>query len=139
MRNAEATRQTILEVSSQLFNTYGYEATSISDITKQLGMTKGAIYRHFERKSDLEREALVYMCKEMGVTLGSKIRMASTVEEKMKAIFNYFISYTKNSPFPGGCPLLNAAIEADDANPELKIVVNEVIDMIYGSILRRIE
>ncbi len=134
MRDAEATKMAILQVSGNLFNTYGYKATSISDITKALGMTKGAIYRHFENKAELEKEALIYLCNQMVFKLGRKIREGKNAKEKMYAIFDYFMSYAKKSHFTGGCPLLNAAVEADDALPELRTVVNGIIEMIHHSI-----
>ena len=52
MRNPEATKELIISKSADLFNTQGYKATSLSDITKATGYTKGAIYRHFENKED---------------------------------------------------------------------------------------
>ena len=57
MRDADLTIEKILEKSGILFNTQGYKATSISDITDLTGLTKGAIYRHFENKQDLEKKA----------------------------------------------------------------------------------
>ena len=134
MRDPIATRLAILETSGALFNVQGYKATSISDITKKLGMTKGAIYRHFESKSDLEKEALNHLTKKMLNILQQRIKAGNHVSEKMDAIFDYFISYTIHSPIPGGCPLLNAAIETDDTNPALKKVLANLIDLIHSSI-----
>lgn len=136
MRNPEATKMAILSTSAQLFNIQGYKATSISDITKKLGMTKGAIYRHFDSKSDLEKEALIYLTKGMLFKLGAAIRSAPDVKSKMYAIFDYFSSYAVKSPEEGGCPILNAGVEADDTNPELKIVVAQIIEMIHDNILK---
>ena len=42
MRDPQGTRETILKKSGVLFNTQGYKATSISDITEATGFTKGA-------------------------------------------------------------------------------------------------
>ena len=54
MRNSEITKNKVLKESIKLFNTKGYKTTSLSDITLATGFTKGAIYRHFENKEDLE-------------------------------------------------------------------------------------
>lgn len=45
-----ATRDRILEASLRLFARDGYEAVSTSTIAGELGMTKGALYRHFPDK-----------------------------------------------------------------------------------------
>ena len=44
------TRERILQTALTLFAQNGYEAVSVSDIAGELGMTKGALYRHFESK-----------------------------------------------------------------------------------------
>ena len=106
--------------SSVLFNTLGYKATSLSDITRATGLTKGAIYRHFQDKAELEREALRFMLSDFIKDLRRRIKNAKSAHEKLNAVLDYFATYRVNPPFVGGCPLMNAAIESDDANPELK-------------------
>lgn len=50
---AELTSQYILEIVAPIFNKNGYTATSMTDITKATGLTKGAIYGNFINKEDL--------------------------------------------------------------------------------------
>ncbi len=120
MRNPEATKETILKKSGVLFNTQGYKSTSISEITDATGFTKGAIYRHFESKDDLEIETLNYLSSLMFEKLRERIKEKATTGDKLRSVFHYFESYISNPPLKGGCPLLNAAIEADDSNPALR-------------------
>ena len=120
MRNAQATKNTIINESANLFNTQGYKATSISDITKATGLTKGAIYRHFENKQDLEKHALQRLSKVMFGEIGTTIKEAKTFTSKMEAIFSFFENYMSTPLYEGGCPVMNAAVEADDANPVLR-------------------
>lgn len=120
MRNAQNTRDLILKESANLFNTQGYKATSISDITRATGLTKGAIYRHFESKSDLEQQALRSLGKLMFTELGYAIQVAPTFQLKMDATFAFFEKYMHTPLYEGGCPLMNAAIEADDTNNALR-------------------
>src|SRR5687768_11625009 len=117
MRNPDATKERILTKSGVLFNTQGYKATSISDITTSTGFTKGAIYRHFSSKAALEKETLFHLSSIMFATLQGRIKCESTAGDKLRAIFRYFESYISSPPVKGGCPLMNAAIEADDSNP----------------------
>ena len=44
------TKERILQTALELFAARGYEAVSISDIAGALGLTKGALYRHYESK-----------------------------------------------------------------------------------------
>ncbi len=61
MKSSEITKSKVLQEAITLFNTKGYRATSLSDITNATGLTKGAIYRHFENKEQLEIEAFQNM------------------------------------------------------------------------------
>lgn len=120
MREPELTRERILETSGALFNTQGYKATSLSDITDATGLTKGAIYRHFTSKEELENRSLNYLSERLMEAVRSVVKAQPTAGKKLRAIFSFFRSYITDPPIPGGCPLLNAAIESDDTDPRLK-------------------
>ena len=47
------TKERILETALELFAQRGYMGTSMSDIAKQLGITKGALYKHYTGKQEL--------------------------------------------------------------------------------------
>jgi len=46
-------RATILDASARCFMEHGFKATSIDDIARRLGATKGMVYHYFDSKSDL--------------------------------------------------------------------------------------
>lgn len=50
---AAETRAHILEEAAVLFEKNGYNATTLDDIAKAVGATKGAIFHHFKSKKDL--------------------------------------------------------------------------------------
>lgn len=135
VRNPEATKARILKKSGALFNTQGYKATSISDITDVTGFTKGAIYRHFDNKAELERETLSYLSAQVFVHLRDLIKEKQTAGDKLRAIFQFFESYISKPPIKGGCPLLNAAIEADDAHPVLRKEALKTLTILRASVI----
>ncbi|MCI2055592.1 MAG: TetR/AcrR family transcriptional regulator [Oscillibacter sp.] len=47
------TRENILLVALHLFAQNGYEAVSVSEIAGELGITKGALYKHYQSKRDI--------------------------------------------------------------------------------------
>ena len=51
-------RAQILQVAVGLFNEQGYDATSVADLAARLGLTKSALYHHFDSKEQLLAEAL---------------------------------------------------------------------------------
>lgn len=48
-----AREKSILEATIQLMSHYGYDKTTMNDIARQAGISKGAIYLHFESKETL--------------------------------------------------------------------------------------
>ncbi|QRG78109.1 multidrug efflux transporter transcriptional repressor AcrR [Citrobacter sp. R56] len=55
-QQALVTRQHILDVALRLFSQQGVSSTSLVEIAKAAGVTRGAIYWHFKNKSDLFSE-----------------------------------------------------------------------------------
>ncbi len=51
--DAQATRRAILDAAVQVFSVRGVSRTSLADIAKEAGVTRGAIYWHFTNKVDL--------------------------------------------------------------------------------------
>lgn len=51
-------REGLLAVAVQLFNEQGYDATSVADLARRLGLTKSALYHHFSSKEELLAVAL---------------------------------------------------------------------------------
>ena len=139
MRNPEYTKRRILQRSAALFNTRGYQATSVSDITGATGFTKGAIYRHFRNKEELERQSLATMAEAMYEKMRAVVKREPTASRKLRAIFGFFESYVTDPPFKGGCPLMNAAIESDDAHPVLRREALKILDTLRQSIVKIIE
>lgn len=52
------TREYIIDEAFKLFLTHSYEAVSISVISDAIGLTKGALYHHFENKEELFRAVI---------------------------------------------------------------------------------
>lgn len=82
------TKEKILTVASNLFFTKGYEKTTISDIINGLdGLTKGAIYHHFESKEDIFN-AVVDTIGNQNIVIFDEIKNDTTLKgaEKLSKI-----------------------------------------------------
>lgn len=53
MKQRRNTREEILDVTLSLFSTKGYDATSLSDISSMLGISKAALFKHFDSKEEI--------------------------------------------------------------------------------------
>ncbi|MDP9045175.1 MAG: TetR family transcriptional regulator [Pseudomonadota bacterium] len=52
-QEAQATRSHILDTAELVFERHGVSGTSLTDIAQAAGLTRGAIYWHFQNKADL--------------------------------------------------------------------------------------
>jgi len=46
-------KQELVRAALHLFSTYGYQSVSLDEVAKAAGVTKGAIYHHFQDKDEL--------------------------------------------------------------------------------------
>ena len=57
------TRENILMTALRLFARDGYEAVSVSRIAGELGVTKGALYKHYKNKQDILDSIFKRVCE----------------------------------------------------------------------------
>jgi TetR/AcrR family transcriptional regulator, transcriptional repressor for nem operon len=137
MTKAQTTRANILKQAAGLFNQYGYAGSSMSDLMRVTGLQKGGIYNHFKSKDELALLAFDYAAQSVGKRLISAIRGKSRSLDQLKAIAAEFSTVIDSPPILGGCPILNTAIESDDAHPELRLRAQAAMDT-WRSLIGRI-
>ncbi|MDN3695326.1 TetR/AcrR family transcriptional regulator [Chryseobacterium tructae] len=121
MSKAEKTKQFIIEKTATLFNTKGYISTSLSDITHATGLTKGSIYGNFENKDHVAIEVYKYNAGQLGKIMSHSFSSQyPTSVDKLYAFADFYRKNWHTVFLNGGCPLMNAATESDDAFPLLK-------------------
>src|ERR1700689_2979488 len=119
MTKGEQTRRDIVAKAAPLFNQKGFEGTSLADLMQATGLQKGGIYRHFSGKKELAAEAFDYAWdKAVHGRLDGVAGVPDCVNRLKKTIENFV--ERRQGLVPGGCPLMNAAVEADDGNPVLR-------------------
>ncbi len=137
MNKGEQTRELILARAAGLFSRQGYFGSSLSDIMDETGLEKGGIYNHFSSKEQLALEAFDYafelVQQRMRLALSGKFNAA----ERLLAIVSYFQELVEDPVLAGGCPILNTAIEADDAHVGLRDRARAAMDSLRST-LRRI-
>ena len=120
MGKGNRTREKIIEQAAELFNCQGYFGASMSDIMRVTGLNKGGIYNHFESKEKLAVESFDYAIDLVGRRMSLATENATNAADKLLAIISVIGNLGEDKPLPGGCPLLNTAVESDDANPVLR-------------------
>ena len=134
MSKGEQTRQRIIAEAAAIFNQRGYEGCSLKEIMSATGLEKGGIYRHFESKEELAAEAFDYAWN----IASSKYRIhLDSIPNHADRIKQHIANFVTRSGMPGGCPLLNTAVDSDNGNPVLRDRVRKALRD-WKSLLRAI-
>jgi len=136
LSKAEETKNFIIEKSAPIFNMHGYKGTTMSQLTKAIKMTKGAIYGNFADKDEIALAAFDYNFAELSEKIGSAVGSKENACDKLIAFANFYLDHFMEIARKGGCPLLNAAVDSDNIHPPLKKRVAEAIETWINTVTR---
>ena len=135
----ERTRRRIVEHAAVLFNTRGVTGASMADVSEAAGLEKGGVYNHFESKDALALAAFDYAS---GLVL-ERIEAAVSAHEdgwaQLLAILDVYRDVVRKPFIPGGCPLLNTAIESVDTSPALRARARLALDRWRSTIVAAVD
>jgi len=136
MSKGEETRKRIVSRTADLLNTQGYLGTPVSEIMRVAGLQKGGIYRHFESRAELTREAFEFAFARMRDRLLAAIDGKQTATDKLLALLDVVRNAGHEDAYRGGCPIMNLSVESDDADPELRALARDAMGRLLGLIER---
>lgn len=122
-------RAGIVDAAARLYREKGLSGVGVAEITRDAGLTHGGLYRHFESKDALAREACL-RAFEWTITpldgLGHDDHASSM--EKLQAMVDSYLS-TRHRDHPGeGCPAAALATDAARAGPEMSEVFAQGVE-----------
>ncbi len=95
---------TVLRRAIELFNTQGYDATSVGDLARELGVTKSAIYHHVPGKEHLLAAALDEALDELSAVIRTAVdadpgtsahdRLRGAVEQSVRILVTHLPAVT---------------------------------------------
>lgn len=139
MSKGEDTRNAVIAKAATLFNKRGFAGVSMSELMAATGLKKGGLYNHFSSKEEIMAEAFVYAFGRVTEELSRVIRSQVTALDKLKAVIEFYRDYPLRPTIEGGCPIVNSAVEADDANPLLREKVKEAMETVQAGLVRVIK
>src|SRR5262249_41622267 len=77
-------RVEICRTAAQIFRDRGYDATSVSDIARALGMTKAGLYHYFDSKEALLFEIMTYGLERVRDEVVLPVRVIADPEERLR-------------------------------------------------------
>jgi AcrR family transcriptional regulator len=128
MRKGERTRQTAIARAAEAFSLRGYFGTTLGDLRQATGLEKGGIYNHFSSKEELALAAFDFALEGYRQRFREALADEREALARLRAVVDVFLGLIEDPLLPGGCMVLNTAVEADDANPVLRERAQHAID-----------
>ena len=124
-KKGEKTRDHILKTTRVLLMANGFHDTSINDIIKAAGVTKGNLYYHFASKEDIGLAVLEDVKEEFFQFLADSFTGETACAKVANSCQAIFEEQIRNN-LVGGCLFGNAALEMSDSNPRFSKVIRNV-------------
>lgn len=121
----EISRERILKEATEIINRQGIAATTVNDLLKATGTTKGNLYFHFSGKEELGLEVLYRAWENFRQFLADALQ-GDSPGECLDRFFCKVLERNRNRGFVGGCLFGNTALESSDTSPQFAGLVNEV-------------
>lgn len=132
-------RESILDAASRLYRAHGLSGVGVADITRDAGLTHGGLYRHFESKDALVREACARAFDwSMAPLDGMDADMGSGAQGLAARVTSYLSPQHRDHPGEG-CPVAALAVDAARAGGDLSEVFVQGIERNIERFARVIE
>jgi TetR/AcrR family transcriptional repressor of nem operon len=114
----------VLERAMHAFWARGFEATSMSDLVDATGINRGSIYAAFDGKRALFMRALRHYDKTHRADFLARIARDHAPKDAIIATFEAAAKNTGRQGAPGGCLIVNTALELSPHDPEIRDLVD---------------
>ncbi len=122
---SERTRRILVEAAKGLLLRNGYAATTLAMLADEVGMTKGAIYHHFDGKEAILRAVLEDVRASWQREVGARIPVRGSALEQLGALFERQAELINANP--SLCLLVNGLmLESDTMNEELTAEIRRI-------------
>jgi len=122
LRDPEGTRQRLVDAAITLMLRKGFSATSVDDICREAGLTKGGFFHHFEGKEDLAKAA-VAVWGERGTALYATAweDKAADPLDQLRRFFGIMEGFAQNPDGPCVCMVGMMSQEMAETCPEMRV------------------
>lgn len=135
-RPREFDEDVVLSAAVQRFWRYGYEATSVRDLSDCMGITGASLYNAFGGKRALYRRSLEHYLKQTFQERISRFEEKFPPREAIIAFLEEIIERSLNDKLRRGCMLVNSALEIAPRDAEFQRVVARFLTQVEAFFLR---
>ena len=137
----QKTRTRIVRAARKLFNVRGFSDVSISEIMSEAGLTHGGFYKHFERKEDLYKEAVLeFIQQDMPDAWQQKyVDPTQAGPALARMILDAYLSDEHFVDRDASCPMIALPSDVQRGNPGVKDAFRQVMEMMVGAFAANLE
>jgi TetR/AcrR family transcriptional repressor of nem operon len=117
------THQKIIDSAARLFREHGSEGQGVARLMKDVGLTHGGFYRHFESKEDLYVDAISKGFQESGDRMLAAATRAPQGQQ-LRAMIEHYLSLEHLEDPGGGCVLSTLAADIARHRPAVRARIN---------------
>jgi len=130
--------QEVLHKAMLLFWQYGYEATSISDLTKALNLTAPSLYRSFGDKQQLFQRCLEYYLANEACVIDRIFSDAKTAKVAIELFLYENVKRLVQENKPTGCMLLVSTMNCSEQHSDLQEEIKQKRMIVKEKIYQRL-
>lgn len=132
-------RQEALKTAMRLFWERGYEAVSLSDLTRAMRIQPPSLYSAFGSKEALFREAVALYAATEGAANASSFAAAATAQEAVAALLHGTAARVARAGEPVGCLVVLGALNCTAQNEGVAEFLRELRRQSTSSLRERLE
>jgi len=126
-----STKKALLDAAMGLMLKKGYAATSLDEICKAAGVTKGGLFHYFAGKEALAEAVLAHFCEGRNAHLrAASFQSEADPLDRLFGILDFILGMVADPNSPKSCLLGNFAQEISETHPGLR----EICDRRFGEI-----
>lgn len=111
VRLREFDEEKALDAAMQLFWEKGYEATSLSDLTAKMGISRPSLYAAYGDKKELFESALRKYARSHAAYVRARLQSSSSVKESFRSYFDGVVEEAYEGGKNRGCFCINTMVE----------------------------
>ena len=114
MSKGEDTRSRILAEATHLASVRGLAGVSLNDVAEAVGLSKSAVFKHFDSKDDLHRQLVDMLLAQFVEVVWTPAQPLPRGRARLETILDRWFDWVDGDYWRGGCPIMAMSIELDD-------------------------
>lgn len=132
-RPADATRQKLLERAFEEIHRNGFRAASLDSILADAGVTKGALYHHFENKAELGYAVVEEVVQPWMAQMWAPILTAENPIDAAIALIRERLKARSGMALTLGCPFNNLCQEMSAVDEGFRTRLTAILDQWHAA------